>query len=75
IVYGLEHRDETLPTMRKFAQEFDDEVLMAHVELYVNDWTVDLGQEGRQALSVLSQKAIEQRIMSPSQPAIEVYQA
>jgi 1,4-dihydroxy-6-naphthoate synthase len=75
IVYGLEHRDETLPTMRKFAQEFDDEVLMAHVELYVNDWTVDLGQEGCQALSVLSQKAIEQRIMSPSQPAIEVYQA
>lgn len=75
IVYGLEHRDETLPTMRKFAQEFDDEVLMAHVELYVNDWTVDLGEEGRHALSVLSQKAIEQRIMSPSQPAIEVYQA
>ena len=61
--------------MRKYAQEFDDEVLMAHVELYVNDWTVDLGEEGRQALSVLSQKAIEQQIMSPTQPAIEVYQS
>lgn len=75
IVYGLKHREETLPTMRKYAQEFDDEVLMAHVELYVNDWTVDLGEEGRQALSVLSQKAIEQQIMSPTQPAIEVYQS
>jgi 1,4-dihydroxy-6-naphthoate synthase len=75
VVYGLEHRDETLPTMREFAQEFDDEVLMAHVELYVNDWTVDLGSEGRKALSVLSKKAIEQRIIPASQSAIEVYQA
>ncbi len=74
IVYGLEHREETLPTMRKYAQEFNDKVLMAHVDLYVNDWTVELGEEGRNALSVLSQKAIEQRIMSPSQAAIEVYQ-
>lgn len=74
IVYGLEHREETLPTMRKYAQEFNDKVLMAHVDLYVNDWTVDLGDEGRNALSVLTQKAIEQRIMSPSQVAIEVYQ-
>ena len=75
IVYGLKYCEETLPTMRKYAQEFDDEVLMAHVELYVNDWTVDLGEEGRRALSVLSQKAIEQQIMSPTQPAIEVYQS
>ena len=60
--------------MRKYAQEFNDKVLMAHVDLYVNDWTVELGEEGRNALSVLSQKAIEQRIMSPSQAAIEVYQ-
>ena len=35
-----------IPTMRRYSQEFDDEVLMKHVELYVNDWTVDLG-EGR----------------------------
>lgn len=74
VVYGIEHPDETLPTMRKSAQEFDDDVLMAHVDLYVNEWTVDLGAVGREALSVLSKKALEQRIIPQSHPGIEVYQ-
>ena len=46
-----------LPTMRAHAQEFDDHVLMQHVELYVNDWTVDLGPTGRRALATLSSQA------------------
>ena len=48
---------EPLPTMREYAQEFDDLVLMKHVELYVNDWTVDLGVVGRQALDELSRRS------------------
>ena len=46
-----------LPTMRRHAQEFDDRVLMQHVELYVNDWTLDLGDTGRRALATLSSRA------------------
>ncbi len=57
ILYALDHRAETLPTMRKYAQEFDDEVLLQHVDLYVNEWTVDLGDVGKQALQVLDQKS------------------
>jgi 1,4-dihydroxy-6-naphthoate synthase len=30
---------------------------MQHVELYVNQWTVDLGSEGARALSELSIRA------------------
>ena len=55
VEFGLQNRDETIPTMRKYAQEFNDDVLMKHVELYVNDWTVDLGDTGRAALKKLSQ--------------------
>jgi 1,4-dihydroxy-6-naphthoate synthase len=51
--------DIALPTMREHAQEFDDDVLMQHVDLYVNDWTVDLGAEGRKALAKLGEKAVE----------------
>ena len=47
-----------LPTMRRHAQEFDDRVLRQHVELYVNDWTLDLGATGRQALAELSARAL-----------------
>lgn len=50
-------RQAPLPTMRQHAQEFDDGVLMQHVELYVNDWTVDLGDVGRRALAELSARA------------------
>ncbi len=57
IEYGLEHREETLPTMRRYAQEFDDDVLMQHVDLYVNDWTVSLGLPGEEALAELSVRA------------------
>ena len=46
-----------LPTMRAHAQELGDGVLMQHVELYVNEWTVDLGDTGRRALDALSTRA------------------
>ncbi|RMF38725.1 MAG: hypothetical protein D6753_15340 [Planctomycetota bacterium] len=50
---ALADPDAALPTMRRYAQEFDDRVLMQHVELYVNVWTLDLGQEGHAALQQL----------------------
>ena len=59
IEYANQHRQETLPTMRKYAQELSDSVLMAHVDLYVNEWTIDLGEQGRQALDALLIRAKE----------------
>ena len=47
-----------LPTMRRYAQEFSDDVLQQHVELYVNDWTVNLGEVGRRALATLAERAV-----------------
>ena len=52
IRYGLEHRQETLESMRRYAQEFSDDVLFAHVDLYVNEWTKDLGTTGADAACV-----------------------
>jgi len=59
VEYGLNHREETLPTMRRYAQEFNDEVLYAHVDLYVNQWTQHLGETGAAALAMLNQKAVQ----------------
>jgi len=66
IRYALAHRDEPLATMRRYAQEFDDEVLMRHVDLYVNDWTIHLGTVGTAALAKLGQKAQSVGIIGPS---------
>ncbi|QDU68398.1 1,4-dihydroxy-6-naphthoate synthase [Engelhardtia mirabilis] len=49
--------DACLATMRAHAQEHTDEVLWKHVELYVNDWTVDLGPVGRGAIAELARRA------------------
>lgn len=62
-----------LPTMRQHAQEFDDHVLMQHVELYVNDWTVDLGKTGESALQKLSEQARKVGLVDPACPDIEVF--
>ncbi len=70
--HGLADPDATLPTMRKYAQEFDDEVLMKHVELYVNDWTTDLGDVGRTALNTLSERAVAAGIVRET-ATIEVF--
>ncbi len=55
--FALADRQAALPTMRRYAQEFDDDVLMQHVDLYVNEWTLDLGVEGARALDELSARA------------------
>lgn len=72
LTLALDSPELPLPTMRQYAQEFDDEVLMQHVKLYVNDWTLDLGQEGERALRMLSQKAEESGIISSETPPLTI---
>lgn len=57
IDYALADPASAIPTMRHYAQEFDDNVLMQHVDLYVNEWTKDLGAVGRQSLAELSARS------------------
>lgn len=64
-----------LPTMRKHAQEFSDDVLMQHVDLYVNDWTVDLGDIGRSALATLSRLATESQITPAGLPPLTILES
>jgi 1,4-dihydroxy-6-naphthoate synthase len=49
IEYGYAHKEETFATMRRFAQELADPVIWQHVELYVNEWSIELGDDGGRA--------------------------
>jgi 1,4-dihydroxy-6-naphthoate synthase len=62
-----------LPTMRKHAQEFDDDVLMKHVDLYVNDWTVELGTVGENALNELSRRAQKIGLLPHNSPDLQIF--
>ena len=39
--------------MRRHAQEMDETVMRRHVDLYVNEFSVDLGDAGRRAVRTL----------------------
>lgn len=72
VLYGLANRAEAAESMRKYAQEFNDEVLYSHVDLYVNDFTVELGSAGAAAIAALHEKAVTANLLpeSASQLAI-----
>jgi 1,4-dihydroxy-6-naphthoate synthase len=66
---------EALATMRLHAQELDDRVLWQHVELYVNRWTDELGEDGRDALRKLHELARDAGFAPVDGPPIEVFGA
>jgi len=47
----------SLPYVREHAQEMSEEVMYKHIDLYVNDFSIDLGAEGRRAIDLLFAKA------------------
>ncbi len=72
---AIDDPSSALSIMRCYAQEFDDEVLMQHVRLYVNDWTLDLGDVGRSALDRLSQMAKLIGLVEDGSRPIEVFES
>lgn len=73
LAYACTHRDDTLPTMRRHAQELTDDVLLEHVDLYVNKWTEDLGDAGRAALRMLSRQAAHVGLLPAGTRALIVF--
>jgi 1,4-dihydroxy-6-naphthoate synthase len=57
VEYAFAHRTDSLPFVRAHAQEMSDEVMYRHIDLYVNDYSIDLGEEGRRAVDLLFEKA------------------
>lgn len=55
--YALEHPDEPVNYIKNHSQELDDSVIRRHIGLYVNDFTVTLGDEGQTAVNELLSRA------------------
>jgi 1,4-dihydroxy-6-naphthoate synthase len=70
IVYGLEHRAPALTHARQFNRGLTDERTDAFVGMYVNQWTVDYGPRGRQAVQMLLDRAFQARII-PHRVAVD----
>jgi 1,4-dihydroxy-6-naphthoate synthase len=59
IVYGLENRDPALDYALGYGRGLDRSMADEFVGMYVNDWTVDFGEKGRAAVSLLLKRGFE----------------
>jgi len=59
IRYGLDHREEAVRYALDWARDMDVELADRFVGMYVNHWTLDYGERGRQAIRTLLGKGYE----------------
>lgn len=57
VQHAFAHPEASRAYVRAHAQELSDEVCDAHIGLYVNEFTIDLGEEGLAAVEGLTRKA------------------
>lgn len=57
VEYALSHPDEGMDYIRGYAQELDDHVIREHISLYVNSFSINLGETGREAVKILEEMA------------------
>ncbi len=69
VEYVFAHRETVMPYVRAHAQEMEEAVMLAHIGLYVNDYSIALGAEGHRAVAYLLKTATEmQGLVAPAQP-------
>jgi len=57
VEYGLAHPVEANSYIRAHSQEMSEEVCAAHIKLYVNSFSIDLGTDGETAVATLLSRA------------------
>lgn len=63
IQYALDHRAEALAHALQYGRDLDRSQADKFVGMYVNDWTLDFGERGRQAVQTLLQRAYDAKII------------
>jgi 1,4-dihydroxy-6-naphthoate synthase len=63
IAYGLEHRSSALDHAMRYARGLERADADTFVGMYVNDWTLDYGERGREAIRVFLNRGVEAGII------------
>jgi len=57
VEYALSNRAEPMDYIKEHSQELSDDVINQHISLYVNEYSLDVGQEGEKAVIELLSRA------------------
>jgi 1,4-dihydroxy-6-naphthoate synthase len=64
IAYGLQHRASALDHAMQYARGLDRGKADTFVGMYVNDWTLDYGDRGREAVRLLLNRGVDAGLIS-----------
>lgn len=66
VEYAFANRPEPMDYIKQHSQELSDEVISQHIDLYVNNYSIDIGTEGEKAVNELLARAEVAGIISGS---------
>jgi len=70
VAYAFDNPTSSMSYVKQHAQEMSEEVMIKHIELYVNEFSLDLGDTGTRAVNLLFQKAKESGVIQSESLAI-----
>ncbi len=65
VEYAFANPQQPQSYIKQHAQELDDQVIRSHIGLYVNDFSIDLGNDGVRAVETLFARAEQRGIIPP----------
>ncbi len=63
VEYAFANSMASRPFVKENAQEMDEAVMQKHIDLYVNQYSVDLGELGKKAVNLMMDKAVELKLI------------
>jgi len=58
ILFARNNEEKVMTYVRQYSQEMDETVMKSHIDLYVNDFSLDLGEKGQKAVEMLKKIAL-----------------
>ena len=65
VEYAFAHPEASRAFVRDHAQEMSEDVMAQHIALYVNEYSIDLGADGRRAIEILFARAAAAGVIAP----------
>ncbi len=66
VLYAMNNRNEPKKYIKEHSQELEDSVIESHINLYVNEYSIDIGDDGIRAVKRLFEMAEEKGIIKKS---------
>lgn len=63
VEFAFENPEVAMPYIKQHAQNMDENVMKQHIALYVNNYSVDLGKEGKRAVRLLFETANKKQLI------------